>query len=73
MKGTVKWFSNSKGYGFIAPDDDGPECFVHYSGIQAEGYRNLYQNDMVEFDRVDDGKGPKAVNVRLKAATLNGF
>lgn len=73
MKGTVKWFSNIKGYGFIAPSDGSPECFVHYSNIEGDGYRNLHQNDMVEFDRVDDGKGPKAVNVRLKAATLNGF
>lgn len=73
MKGEVKWFSNARGYGFIAPDDGGPECFVHYSAIEGEGYRTLYKGDVVEFDRADDGKGPKAMNVRLKAATLNGF
>lgn len=73
MRGTVKWFSGRKGYGFIAPEGVGPDAFVHYTGIQAEGYRTLYEGDMVEFDLRDDGRGPKAVNVRLKAATLNGF
>lgn len=68
MKGTVKWFNGRKGYGFIAPLD-GPDAFVHYTGIQAEGYRTLYEGDIVEFDLRDDGRGPKAVNVRLKAST----
>lgn len=72
MKGTVKWFS-IKGYGFIAPQGGGEDCFVHYSGITGEGYRILYAGDIVEYDQRDDGRGPKAVNVRLKAATLNGF
>ena len=61
--GTVKWFSPVKGYGFISPDDSETEVFVHYSAIDGEGYRNLYEGDKVEFDLVDRGKGPQAQNV----------
>jgi len=61
--GVVKWFSRLKGYGFIDPDDGGQEIFVHYSAIQGEGYRNLYEGDRVEFDLVDNGKGPQAQEV----------
>ncbi len=61
--GIVKWFSRLKGYGFINPDDGGQEVFVHYSAIEGEGYRNLYEGDRVEFDLVDQGKGPQAQNV----------
>ena len=61
--GVVKWFSRLKGYGFINPDDGGREIFVHYSAIQGEGYRNLYEGDRVEFDLVDNGKGPQAQEV----------
>lgn len=66
--GTVKWFSNPKGYGFVQPSGGGADMFVHHSAIVGEGYKTLYEGDMVEFDEADDGKGPKAVNVKLKAA-----
>lgn len=64
--GIVKWFSRLKGYGFINPDDGGQEVFVHYSAIEGEGYRNLYEGDRVEYDLVDRGKGPQAQNVTSK-------
>lgn len=62
-QGIVKWFSRVKGYGFIKPDDGGPEVFVHYSAIAGDGYRNLAENDRVSFELVDRGKGPQAQNV----------
>lgn len=61
--GIVKWFSRLKGYGFISPDESEQEVFVHFSAITGEGYRNLYEGDRVEFDLVDQGKGPQAQNV----------
>lgn len=61
--GVVKWFSRIKGYGFIKPDEGEQEVFVHYSAIDGEGYRNLYEGDRVEYDRIDVGKGPQARNV----------
>lgn len=61
--GVVKWFSRLKGYGFITPDEGEQEVFVHYSAIQGEGYRNLYEGDRVTYDIVDLGKGPQARNV----------
>jgi CspA family cold shock protein len=64
--GVVKWFSRLKGYGFISPDDGEQEVFVHYSAIQGEGYRNLYEGDRVEFDLVDNGKGPQAQAVNTR-------
>jgi len=64
--GVVKWFSRLKGYGFIDPDDGGQEIFVHYSAIQGEGYRNLYEGDRVEFNLVDNGKGPQAQAVNAR-------
>lgn len=67
-QGTVKRFSPVKGYGFIEPTDGGPELFVHFSAIVGEGYRNLQPGDMVEFETVDRGRGPAAVDVKLKAA-----
>jgi len=63
VSGIVKWFSRLKGYGFINPDDGGQEVFVHYSAIDGDGYRNLYEGDRVEFDLVDQGRGPQAQNV----------
>lgn len=69
--GTVKWFSRLKGYGFINPDDGEREVFVHYSAIQGDGYRNLYEGDRVEYELIDQGKGPQAQNVlpqRVEAA-----
>ena len=66
--GIVKWFSRLKGYGFIKPDEGEQEVFVHYSAINGEGYRNLYEGDRVEFVEVDLGKGPQARNVNPKRA-----
>ena len=64
MGGTVKWFSRVKGYGFIAPDDGGKEIFVHFSGIEGEGYRNLEEGQRVTYTAEDTPKGPQAVAVR---------
>ncbi|MCJ7678472.1 MAG: cold-shock protein [Anaerolineales bacterium] len=61
--GSVKWFSRVKGYGFIAPDDQEKEIFVHFSGIEAEGYRNLEEGQRVAFEVEDTPKGPQAVHV----------
>jgi len=60
--GTVKWFNGTKGYGFIERED-GPDVFVHYSAIQAEGYRNLQEGQQVEFSVEQGAKGPQASNV----------
>ncbi|MCC6607041.1 MAG: cold shock domain-containing protein [Anaerolineae bacterium] len=64
--GMVKWFSRLKGYGFINPDDGGQEVFVHYSAIEGDGYRNLYEGDKVDFELVDKGRGPQAQSVTAK-------
>ncbi len=60
--GTVKWFNDAKGYGFIERDD-GEDVFVHYSSISGEGYRTLGEGAVVEFDIEEDNKGPRAANV----------
>ncbi|RPF26696.1 MULTISPECIES: cold-shock protein [Georgenia] len=62
--GTVKWFNAEKGYGFIAPDDNTADVFVHYSAISTSGYRSLEENQKVEFDVTQGNKGPQAENVR---------
>ena len=64
--GTVKWFSSEKGFGFITPEE-GPDVFVHFSAIQGAGYRNLEENQKVEFDLSQGQKGPQAGNVRVIA------
>jgi CspA family cold shock protein len=61
-KGTVKWFNESKGFGFIT-SEDGSDVFVHYSSIQGNGFRTLNEGDAVSFDTEEGPKGPKAVNV----------
>ena len=62
-KGTVKWFNESKGFGFITQEDGGADVFAHYSEIQGEGFKNLAEGDIVSFDVVEGDKGPKAVNI----------
>ncbi|HCO03860.1 MAG TPA: cold-shock protein [Actinobacteria bacterium] len=62
--GVVKWFNSEKGYGFITQDDGGPDVFVHFSAIAGTGYRNLEENQKVEFDVTTGQKGPQAENVR---------
>lgn len=61
--GTVKWFSDEKGFGFITPDDGKRDLFVHYSGIGGDGYRSLPEGAKVEYEEEAGPKGPKAVNV----------
>jgi CspA family cold shock protein len=61
--GTVKWFNDQKGFGFITPDGGGKDCFVHHSAIQSEGFRTLAEGDRVEFEVVQGTKGPAAENV----------
>lgn len=63
--GTVKWFNNSKGYGFIVPDDGSDEIFVHYSNITSEGYKSLQEGQKVEFEAGQGKKGPEATNVKV--------
>ena len=62
VQGRVKWFNNSKGYGFIGRDD-APDVFIHYSAIVGDGYRSLQEGDLVEFEIVEGQKGPQAANV----------
>ena len=64
MEGTVKWFNESKGYGFITPEDGGQDLFVHFSEIQGEGYKSLREGDKVSFDKGQGQKGPQATNVQ---------
>jgi CspA family cold shock protein len=63
-QGTVKWFNADKGFGFIAPDDGTPDVFVHFSAIEAAGYRSLQDNQRVEYTAVRGAKGPQAEQVR---------
>ncbi|MEU7578637.1 cold shock-like protein CspC [Streptomyces sp. NPDC041068] len=63
LKGTVKWFNESKGFGFITPEDGSKDVFVHFSGIASTGFKTLAEGQTVEFEIQDGQKGPSAVNV----------
>jgi CspA family cold shock protein len=65
--GTVKWFSDSKGYGFITPDGESKDVFVHHSNIAGEGYKSLAEGARVEFESREGSKGPEATDVALVA------
>ena len=62
--GTVKWFSDDKGFGFVTPDEAGTDLFVHHSAIEGEGFKSLAEGTKVSFEAQADPKGPRAVNVR---------
>ena len=62
-RGTVKWFSDQKGYGFITPDDGGKDLFVHYSNIEGDGFRTIQDGQEVEYEAGEGRKGPEATNV----------
>ena len=63
LKGKVKWFKESKGFGFITPEDGSKDVFVHFSAIQGNGFKTLAEGQMVEFEIQDGQKGPTAINV----------
>ena len=63
--GTVKWFNESKGFGFISPDDGSKDVFVHFSAIASEGFRSLAEGQQVTYDVEDGPKGPQAANVKI--------
>jgi len=63
IKGKVKWFNESKGFGFLTREDGEKDCFVHHSAISGTGFKNLSEGEEVEFDVVDGAKGPAAANV----------
>jgi cold shock protein len=63
LKGVVRWFNNTKGFGFLGRED-GPDVFVHFSAIAADGYKRLDEGDRVEFEIVQGAKGPQAANVK---------
>jgi CspA family cold shock protein len=62
--GTVKWFNDDKGFGFVSPDETGADLFVHHTGIAGDGFKSLAEGAKVEYDTQPSDKGPKAVNVR---------
>jgi len=68
--GTVKWFNNAKGYGFVLSEDKGDDLFIHYSSIQMDGYKSLKAGQEVEYDVQEGPKGLHAVNIRSTAAQL---
>jgi len=69
--GTVKWFSNTKGYGFILTDDNNEDIFAHFSSIEMDGYKTLKQGQQVEFDLAEGPKGLTAAHIRAAAAAVH--
>jgi CspA family cold shock protein len=70
ITGTVKWFNDAKGFGFITPENGAKDCFVHHSAISGQGFKSLSEGERVEFDVVQGAKGPAAENVsRVGAAS----
>ncbi len=65
--GTVKWFNESKGYGFIVPNDGSPDVFVHFSVIEGDGFKTLKEGQVVEFESQPSGKGPQATRVAAQS------
>jgi CspA family cold shock protein len=63
--GTVKWFNDAKGYGFIQPDEGGKDLFVHHSGIAGQGFKSLQEGAKVSFESREGQKGPEAINVEV--------
>lgn len=66
--GTVKWFNDAKGFGFIQPDDGGPDAFAHFSAIQMDGYKSLKEGARVDFEQSQGPKGLMALNIRAEGA-----
>ena len=64
--GTVKWFNDAKGFGFVTPDDGGPDLFAHFSAIQSNGFKSLQENQRVSFDVTTGKKGLQASNIRVE-------
>jgi len=69
--GTVKWFNNAKGYGFILPEDDDSDVFAHYSAIEMDGYKTLKAGQRVDFELVDGDKGKHAANISLSKSSAD--
>ncbi len=63
--GTVKWFNDAKGFGFITPEDGGPDLFAHFQEIQSSGFKSLSENQRVSYERTSSPKGDKASNIRI--------
>ena len=66
IKGSVKWFNESKGFGFITPEDGSKDVFVHFSAIQADGFKTLNEGQKVDFEIIDGARGPQAANVKVE-------
>ena len=63
--GTVKWFNEAKGFGYITPDDGSKDVFVHFSAIQGSGFKTLKENDKVQYELQESAKGPRAANLKM--------